>query len=124
MKRTIKVVALCLAGICLVLGIGIWYMASHGFSFSVGRYLAADNAGHLLILENSPISMGNRTKDEHLFSDLSSGDEILVLHDGIAESYPGQTGVYFCLRLKDGSIEDISENVLAGLRELDWLYEE
>ena len=74
----------------------------------------------MLILDNSPIEMANRT-DKELFNKLVNGDEILVVHDGIAESYPGKTGVYAVFKLKDGTIDDISQNVIDSLVELGWL---
>ena len=51
---------------------------------------------------------------------LENGDEVLVLHDGINESYPGQTGAYAIFKLKDGDIDDISAEVLTSLTELGW----
>lgn len=95
-------------------------MTNKGYGISQGRYLEAKDGQAMLILDNSPIEMANRT-DKELFNKLVNGDEILVVHDGIAESYPGKTGVYAVFKLKDGTIDDISQNVIDSLVELGWL---
>ena len=96
-------------------------MAHKSLSFSSGRYFLADNGSDMLILENSPFVMSNRTKNENMFSKLDTGDKILVLHDGLAESYPGKTGAYFVLKLGRGSIADIKSSVLESLSKLGYL---
>lgn len=89
---------------------------------TVGRCLVADNGSYLLIDGNAPIVMSNRKYKEGLFDGLETGDKILVLHDGIAESYPGQTGAYWCWKQEDGTVEDIPETVLSELTEMGWMY--
>ena len=94
-------------------------MSAKSLDFSVGRVLSA-NDSMMLILDNSPIQMSNRTNNEDLYTKLSDGDKVLVLHDGIAESYPGKTGVYGIFKLEDGSISDIPDDILTALIELGW----
>ena len=62
-------------------------------NISEGRYLEAKNGVSMIILDNSPVRMSNRTNQD-LFGKLETGNTILILHDGIAESYPGKTVVY------------------------------
>lgn len=81
----------------------------------------ADNGGYLIVIDNSPISMHRVADKNKGFPDLNTGDKIFVVHDGIAESYPGQTGVYFILKLSDGDISDVPSGILSSLRELGWL---
>lgn len=117
-KWLILIAAVSVIVVLFAAFIGIMNYKSHGFS--TGRYLEAKNGVSMLILDNSPIQMSNRT-DKALFEKLETGDKILVLHDGIAESYPGRTGAYAVFKLEEGSIDDISQDVLEQLREMGWL---
>ena len=76
--------------------------------------------GTMFIDGNSPIIMSNRKDKEGLFSGLGTGDKILIFHDGIAETYPGRTGAYWCVKLEDGTQADIPEQVIEELTELGW----
>ncbi len=95
-------------------------MINKGYGISKGRYLEAKNGQTMLILDNSPINMSNRTGKD-LFDNIEIGDEILVIHDGIAESYPGKAGIYAVFKLRDGTTGDIPQNVVNQLIELGWL---
>ena len=95
-------------------------MINKGYGISTGQYLEAKDGQALLIRDNSPIEMSNRTERE-LFDELDMGDMILVIHDGIAETYPGRTGVYAIFKLSNGAIDDIPKNVVNQLNELGWL---
>lgn len=98
-------------------------MLMYSRCFSVGRYLEARNGIRMFVLDESPIQMINRT-DDALFEKLDTGDMILVVHDGIYESYPGMTDVYNVFKLKNGSIDDISQSVISSLVETGWIGEE
>ena len=114
-------IPLCVVGGLLLICAGLlWYMVSHSLDFTVGRCLVAENGSYMFIDGNSPIVMSNRKDKERLFSDLETGDKILLLHDGIAESYPGRTGAYWCMKLEDGTQADIPEQVMEELAELGW----
>lgn len=113
---------LLLAVLTVVIVFGV--MIHQGYGLTIGRCLVAESGSYMLIDGNSPVVMTDRSSGKDLFSELSTGDKIFVVHDGIAESYPGQTGAYFCLRLEEGDISDISESVIASLTELGWLDEE
>lgn len=118
-KKKWRILCGILAGIFLVAAIGIGVMLGSGVGFSTGRYLEASGGDALVIIQNSPIEMHNQT-DKDLFENLDTGDEILVLHGVIAESYPGQTWVYAVFKLGDGTIADIPQNVIEQLTELGW----
>lgn len=114
-------IPLCVVGGLLLICAGLlWYMVSHSMDFSVGRCLAADNGSYMFIDGNSPIVMSNRKEKEGMFAGLETGDKILLLHDGIAESYPGRTGAYWCMKLEDGTQADIPEQIMEELAELGW----
>lgn len=128
MKKTfIKILCIILAVFLLIVAvivIGMGVMTAKGYGITKGRCLVTATGSYMLIDEdNSPIEMSNRS-DKDLFADLSSGDEILVLHDGIQESYPAGTGAYYCIKLNDGKPEDIPTSVIESLTELGWLEKE
>ncbi len=110
----ISIVILCMAGALFVL-------ASKGMGISKGNCIISGNDTYMLVLDNSPIVMSNQTNNANIFQGLSDGDGILVLHDGIAESYPGQTGIYFVIKTSNGDITDISKDVLRELAKLGWI---
>ena len=119
MKKKILVI---ISVIVCVIAIGVFILAGKGISPSVGQYLRTDNSD-MIILGKSPIVMSTRNGKE-MFEKYEIGDKILVLHDGINESYPGSTGVYFSVKLADGHISHISETVLHQLYELGWISSE
>lgn len=117
-KRVFIPICIVLALLLLIFGT-LWYMEAHTLGLSVGRVLKSGSST-MLILDNSPIVMSNRTDSEKLFDKLTDGDKVLVLHDGIAESYPGKTGAHGVIKLSDGKIDDIPPEVIASLSELGW----
>ena len=123
-KKILVVFATILAIILLFLAIGfvVFGIASYkGFSVSKGRVLITDTGSYMIIMDNSPIVMSNRSKNEKIFEGLTNGDEIMIVHDGIQESYPGGTGVYFCKKLADGEYKDLPEQVLLSLIEMGYV---
>lgn len=123
-KALIKILCIILAVFLLITAvvvIGLGVMTSKGYGITEGRCLVTATGSYMLIDENnSPIEMSNQSEKD-LFAELSSGDEILVIHDGIQESYPAGTGVYYCKKLSDGEPEDIPSSVIESLTELGWL---
>ena len=122
MKKGRWILPVCIVVIILALCVVIafWLFQVRGLNVTVGRCLAADREVYMLIDGDCPIVMYNRTKYD-VFMGLSTGDEILVVHDGIDDSYPGGTGAYFVLRLHKGTVSDISGDVITQLQELGWL---
>lgn len=117
-KWIIPVIILAIA-VLTVGGIGC-YLSGNSLSFSTGRCIAASN-GSYLILMDGPVVMSDRSGSGELFANLQTGDEILILHDGIQETYPGGTGVYYCKRLSEGSVADIPNDTLRSLSAMGWL---
>ncbi len=88
----------------------------------IGRYLESNNGTHMIISESiGPIVMSNKSKNDTLFDDLQTGDKIKITCTSVAESYPGQCGVYKLKLLNQGSIEDINKETLDTLKEMDWI---
>lgn len=119
MKKKLKIAVGVIGIIILLLTCGILWMAKNGVDISTGTCLIADNGRYMIIIDNSPIAMSIRSGDGTLFDGLETGDEILIVHDGIAESYPGITGVYFCIKLDKGN--EIPRDVVMELIDLGWI---
>ena len=120
MKKKWMIPVIVLAVIVILAGAAVWYMDAHSLGISRGRCLVSSNGSYLVIVDKSPIVMSNLSGREDFFEGLETGDEIWIIHDGVNESYPGGTGVYFCKRLSEGSVEDIDRDVLERLTELGW----
>ena len=117
-KRFVPFIAVILLAALLIMG--FFAAVERGYSVSVGRYLEASSGADMVILEDAPVEMSSQTNRD-LFGGLATGDKILVLHDGMDQSYPGRTGAYAVLKLGDGDIDDISPAVVDSLIELGWL---
>lgn len=114
---------LFLIPVLVILGLvggGLAYMHHHTLSFSTGMCMVSQNGSYLILLDDSPIVMRNCTGDDTLFDGLHSGDTIRILHDGIQESYPGGTGVYYCRVTENGTIADLPEDILESLSSMGW----
>ena len=95
--------------------------ACGGKSAIEGRYLRAAGGASLLVTENGPIALSDRSEDGGLFDGLNSGDLIEVTCDsGIGESYPGQTGAYSFKFLQGSNLNSIPSATLANLSELGY----
>lgn len=105
----------------LLVAIAVWFF-NRNLTFSTARCIVTEQKC-MMILGNSPIGMSNQSRDKELFEDLDTGDKILVVHDGIAESYPGQTGAYFLWKLAEGSSADVPAQVIEALEELGYIIE-
>jgi len=117
-KRWIFLIAaIALAVLCALAAV---LMAANGYSITVGRCMTA-NGQFLLIDGTTPIVMEDRLHYGALFSDIADGDQILVLHDRIATTYPAQTGAYAVIRLSRGGLDDIPLQVQPQLAELGWI---
>jgi len=121
MKKKLWIIVLAtVVALILLLVIAVGIMLHKGYGASVGKYLESKDGKAMLVSGNSPTVMSNRTNRD-IFDDLDVGDEIFVIHTGIAESYPGQMGAYAVIKLKDGSAEDVPDAVISELKYLGWL---
>jgi len=114
-----KFLFISIIGVAAILLTGILLMTQNSIGLSTGTCIVADNGRYLGVFDNSPVV--KRSGKDSLFSELETGDRIFVVHDGIAESYPGKTGVYFVWKLSDGQASDVPEEVVESLTELGWL---
>ena len=102
----------------LILMLGI--LTVEGYGISIGRLLVTERGSNLLIVENTPIQMSDRSQKQSLFDSCQTGDLLLVVHGGVEETYPAKSGAIFAVRLQRGSVTDIPEDVLNQLFELGW----
>ena len=115
-----KKILISLSVIVCIIVIGIFILAGRGFSPSEGIFLDAGSS-KIILLDGSPVVMSNLTGNDDAFENFNTGDRLLVLHDGILESYPAQTGVYFIIKLGEDKAEEISETVIQQLAEMGWI---
>jgi len=96
---------------------------SGGKSTLEGWYLRSENGSSFIVTEaQGPISMSDRSRGGTLFDGLDSGDRIEITHDAIAETFPGQAGVYSCKKLEDGSFASIPSETVAILEEMGYTF--
>ena len=100
----------------LVLGLVLGGVTMRSLGSSQGRCLVTENGTVMLIKDNSPIVLSGNLPDG-----LSTGDHILVFHDGIQETYPGKTKAALVIRLGGGTEGDIPQTVKDSLTEMGWL---
>ncbi len=117
MKKLTKfLVTLCV--IVLVI-FGILFFKGKGFT--VGQCIIADNGSCLIVMDNSPVRLVDLSDEKDMMAGFKTGDKLLVIHDGVNETYPGNTGAYFCAKLSDGDPAAIPDKIIAELTELGWL---
>ncbi len=101
MKKKIIVPLFLLALILIVCTSAPLIFSSRGIS--QGQLYISDGRAFLVTSENSAMIVSDRTKNKNLFEKYENGDTLLLFHDGIAESFPAQTGGYYALRLSKGN---------------------
>lgn len=120
-KRTLAVIAAIVGTAVAVLLLTALICTVTDRTVAVGRYIESKKGTPIVVVGDRPIRMNDLSDDGELFATLEEGDLILVTHTAVAQIYPAITGVYNCLRLGGGSIEDISETALAELDEFGWI---
>jgi len=120
MKKVLKITLGIVAGIIILLVVSIYILLNKGYGLSEGRYLEAENGTAMLIRGNSPIVLSSQHNGD-MFYNLDIGDKILVIHTGIAESYPAQTRAIAVFKISDGTIADIPQKVIKELVKLGWI---
>lgn len=106
--------------VVLLLLVLVGGMFLQGTDTAVGRCVVGTNGETLWINESGiPTIMNGMIPG--MFASLKTGDKIFLLHSRqMAMSYPGQVGVYFCLKLENGSVEDLPEQALESLRKMGY----
>lgn len=120
-----KKIIISVAVICAVFILGISagaFLMNSSIGISTGHVLISENGACFLIKGNSPVRLSDYSENG-VFPELKTGDRVLVIHDGIAESYPASTLCRLCIKTGNGSISDIPEEVISSMTQLGWLGE-
>ncbi len=119
-RKWFKVMGI-VVGILLFCAVGVVALGAilslKGYGISTGRFYTND-FGIYLVDEGEAMLMSDQSKKQNVFENLSVGDLLLVVHDGVNETYPAQTGAYRIFRLKKGDASDLPENLDVGVRPL------
>lgn len=119
MKKKYIALTVCLSLLVLIASGGL-LLFRNGNRFHRGHALISDSGSFIFIDDTgAPIVMGDA--DEKKFSDITDGDEVLVLYGMVMTTYPAQASTPICLKLADGSIENVNEGTVRQLKELGWL---
>ncbi|MBO5395814.1 MAG: hypothetical protein J6A97_02920 [Clostridia bacterium] len=121
-----KKIIITVAIICAVFLTGISagaFLMNSSIGISTGHVLISENGTCFLIKGNSPVRLSDYSEKNNVLPELKTGDKVLVIHDGIAESYPASTLCRFCIKTGSGSISDIPEEVISSMTQLGWLGE-
>lgn len=121
MKKKFKILipVLIISSILLLLVAALIIIEANGLSVTSGRVLINKNGQYIITGDGiCTVVMNDLTISENPFGKLTDGDKILIIHNDIAASYPGYTGVYFCMKIGNGEITDIDESTLKKLTEM------
>lgn len=120
LKIIIPLIVILLLGCCA----GLLFSGSR--SFSTGVFLRGADGQALWITPSGapvqltfPAAIAERSAEK-----MKTGDRILLLHDGILETYPGSTGCYFLMKTGAGKESDIPADTYDSLRSMGWLAED
>lgn len=125
-KLTPKRIVLALVVLALAVGLGIlvsdWIFMSDKV-FETGHCVMTEGGKCVWVTEDGqPVVLHDQSDDGNLFAEITSGDTIRFVRDeAIMESYPAQVNVYRCWKTADGTLEDISEEVLDNLTRTGWI---
>lgn len=90
-----------------------------------GRYLMTKNGDPMIITQKEgAVELFIQGDEEHMFSSLDNGDEIIVQLGLIRETYPSQADVFGVELVKKGSIGDIDQDTLDQLEEMGWIVQD
>ena len=108
------VILFCVAALLTTAGI----MQAKGYGISAGRLYLTDFGAYLIDENGGAMVLGDRSGSKQLFDGLNTGDLILVVHDGIEESYPARTGAYHVFRLRRGDATDLPKDPDLGFAQI------
>ena len=119
MKKAFKIIVPVL--VVLLIAGGLLFGFAHGKSMGRGTLLKGANDVAFWIDESgSPILLSYMNDTVRKTAEkFETGDAILLLCDGIEESYPGRTGCYLLVRT--GSGKEIPAETLDELAAMGWI---
>ena len=117
-KRYIAAIAVMV--VLVVVAAGAFMLFSNQKNFHTGHALISQSGDFIFVDETgSPITLGSA--DEKKFSGITDGDKVLVLYGMVMTSYTGQSDTPLCIKLSDGTVDDVNEDTLNQLKELGWI---
>lgn len=96
------------------------FFNSFSISVSTGSALLSENGTLFLVKRNSPVRLSFDSGKAYP-ENIGNGDSLLVIHNGVNESYPASTLAYFVVKTADGELSDIPEEVISSMKSLGWL---
>ncbi len=99
---------------------GAYLIFKDGKTFHIGHALISGTGEFIFVDKNgSPIKMGDA--ENKIFKGITDGDRVLVVYGMVLTSYPAQSGTNLCIKLSDGTIDDVNKDTVKQLGELGWL---
>lgn len=92
-------------------------------SVCFGRVFITDDGTYMLVTEDSLMKMTDLSDGKNIFKGLTNSDLVMIGHTAVAQSYPSQTGVYWCVKLLNGGRADIRDEAIYDLYQLGWISE-
>lgn len=87
----------------LLLVMTICIIGIKGYGISKGRLYFAEKHTYLVDDRDMAMLVSDQSKKGNLFQGYESGDEVLIVHDGVEETYPSRTGAYYVIRIAKGN---------------------
>ena len=86
----------------LLLVVALCMIVIKGYGMSTGRLYFAENGTYLIDDRDMAMLVSDQIKKGTLFHGYDNGDEVLIIHDGVEETYPARTGGYHIIRTSKG----------------------
>lgn len=95
----------------LLLIVTVCIIGIKGYGISKGRLYFAEKHTYLVDDRDMAMLVSDQSKNGNLFQDYVNGDEVLIVHDGVEETYPARTGGYHivCISNGDGTYKPADE---------------
>ncbi len=108
MKKKKWLIPVSIAGGCillciLLLVVTVCIIGIKGYGISKGRLYLAEKHTYLIDDRDMAMLVSDQSKKGTLFQGYENGDEVLIVHDGVEETYPARTGAYYSIRISKGN---------------------
>ena len=102
MKKKKWILAICIAvGIIALLMVTAAVTSMMGYGVSVGKLYFTEDSTYLIDGTTS-IIVSDQSRRSDLFDGYANGDEIILVHDGVEETFPARTGGFMAFRISKG----------------------
>ena len=119
MKRRKWILAICIAvGIIALLMATAAVTSMMGYGVSVGKLYFTESSTYLIDGTTS-IIVSDQSRKSNMFDGYANGDEIILVHDGVEETFPARTGGYMAIRISKGDGTYKPSDDLLGIEVLE-----